>query len=271
MQATGNNSNKLQARLTIRVSNNTLSFSAVDREAEHQLVYEPYAVKTGVSMAANLRQAFKESPLLQRGYQKVRVYIDAPLLVVPVEEFREDEIETLYTHTFTGHDNDAILYRVQPALNVVAVFPINKDFKLVIEDNFSDIRFTPIMQPMWNYFHQRNFTSIYRKLYGYFHENKLEVFCFTNNRLKFHNSFATTHAKDAIYFLLYVWKQLELDQQKDELHIIGDVPDRDWFMHNIKFYIQKPYLLKPSAEFNRASITEIAGMPFDLTALYLSK
>ena len=61
MQVTGNNKNWQQARLTIRVSNNTLSFSVVDREAEHQVIYEPYTVKSGVSMAANLRQAFKES------------------------------------------------------------------------------------------------------------------------------------------------------------------------------------------------------------------
>lgn len=65
MQIKGNNIQ--QARLTIRVSRNTLSFSVVDREAEHQLIYEPYTVKSGVSMAANLRQAFKESTLLQRG------------------------------------------------------------------------------------------------------------------------------------------------------------------------------------------------------------
>lgn len=74
-----------QARLTIRVSKNTLSFSVVDREAEHQLIYEPYTVKSGVSIAANLRQAFGESELLQRGYQKVRVYIDTPILLVPIE------------------------------------------------------------------------------------------------------------------------------------------------------------------------------------------
>ena len=40
MQIKGNNIQ--QARLTIRVSRNTLSFSVVDREAEHQLIYEPY-------------------------------------------------------------------------------------------------------------------------------------------------------------------------------------------------------------------------------------
>ena len=151
MQVTGNNKNWQQARLTIRVSNNTLSFSVVDREAEHQVIYEPYTVKSGVSMAANLRQAFKESDLLQRGYSKVRVYIDTPVLIVPVEDFKEENLTTLYQHAFTKHDSDALHYRVQPSLNVVAIFPINKDLKLVVEDNFSNVRFTPILQPVWNY------------------------------------------------------------------------------------------------------------------------
>ena len=88
MQITGNRTQ--QARLTIRVSKNTLSFSVVDREAEHQLIYEPYTVKSGVSIAANLRQAFSECNLLQRGYTKVRVYIDSPILLVPIEEFHEE-------------------------------------------------------------------------------------------------------------------------------------------------------------------------------------
>ena len=119
MQVTGNNKNWQQARLTIRVSNNTLSFSVVDREAEHQVIYEPYTVKSGVSMAANLRQAFKESDLLQRGYSKVRVYIDTPVLIVPVEEFKEEDLATLYQHAFTKHGSDALHYRVQPSLNRV--------------------------------------------------------------------------------------------------------------------------------------------------------
>lgn len=271
MQATGNNTNWQQARLTIRVSNNSLSFSVVDREAEHQVIYEPYTVKSGVSLAANLRQAFKESDLLQRGYSKVRVYLDTPILIVPIEEFREEDLSTLYQHAFTGHDSDAILYRVQPSLNVVAIFPINKDLKLVVEDNFSNVRFTPILQPVWNYLHQRSFTGIRRKLYAYCHDKKLDIFCFEKNRFKFFNSFEAPHSKDAIYFILYVWKQLAFDQQQDELHLVGNIPDREWLLYNIKLYIKKVLVLNPSAEFNRAPITDIKGMPFDLLTLYLSK
>lgn len=167
MQIKGNNIQ--QARLTIRVSRNTLSFSVVDREVEHQLIYEPYTVKSGVSMAANLRQAFKESTLLQRGYQKVRVYLDSPILLVPIEEFHEEDIDVLYQHAFNSHNSDAILYRVQPELNAVAVFPINKDLKMVIEDNFKDVRFTPIMQPFILLsicklkFHHNRFSSFIRQ------------------------------------------------------------------------------------------------------------
>ena len=259
------------SRLTIRVSRNTLSFSMIDHEAEHQFVYEPYTVKSGVSMAANLRQAFKESPLLQCGHQKARVFIDSPILPVPIEEFHEEDMQTLYQHAFTGHHGDTILHRVQPALNMVAVFPINKDLKMVVEDNFEDVRFTPVMQPMWNYLHQRSFTGIHRKLYAYFHDKKLDILSFEKNRIKFFNSFDVSHAKDALYFILFVWKQLGLNQVLDELHVAGDIPDKDWFVYNTKLYIKKTFLLNPSAEFNRAPITEIKGMPFDLLALYLSK
>lgn len=71
--------------------------------------------------------------------------------------------------------------------------------------------------------------------------------------------------------MMYVWKQLGMDQQQDELHLVGDIPDKEWLLYNIKLYIRKVNVLNPCAEFNRAPITEIKGMPFDLLALYLSK
>lgn len=272
MQVIGNkNKDRLQARLTIRVSKQNLSFSVVDREAERQLIYDPYTVNTGISMAANLRQAFKEDELLQRGYTKARVLLDAPTLLIPIEQFCEEDMQLMFQHAFMGHDNDAILYRVQPALNTVAVFPINKDLKLVVEDNFPDIRFTPIMQPVCNYLYQHHFVGIHHKLYGYFHDQQLMVFSFDNNRFSFFNAYDGTHAKDCIYFLLYVWKQLGYDQQKDELHLLGNIPDGEWLVRNLRIYLSKVLTINPSAAFNRSPITEIEGIPFDLLAHYLSK
>lgn len=269
MQAINPN-NILISRLTIRVSRNSLCFSVVDNSTEQQVCFEPYTVKSGISIAANLRQAFKESSLLQQGYKKVRVYLDTPVLLMPLEEFREEEMETLYHHTFTSNENDCILYRVQPALNAVAVFPINKDLKMVVEDNFQDVRFTPILQPVWNHLYQRSLVGMHHKLYGYFHDKRLEIFSFEKNRFKFFNSYDTSNAKDSLFFLLNVWQQLGLDQRKDELHLVGDLPEREWLIENLKEYIAKVFVINPTGEFNRAPITQIKGMTFDLMTLYIN-
>jgi hypothetical protein len=67
---------------------------------------------------------------------------------------------------------------------------------------------------------------------------------------------------------LYVWKQLALDNQYDELHIVGDIPERDWLIEELKKYLSKAYVINPSADFNRAPATQVKGLPYDLVTLY---
>lgn len=258
-------------RLTIRLSRKTIAFSALDKESEKQVRYEPYTVKSGMSLAANLREALKECELPQNDFGKAQVMIDTPVLMVPTDEFGEDSIATLYRHSFIGYDNDVVLHTVLPDLNAVAAFSIGKDLHIVIEDNFSDVRYLPLMLHVWNHLHVRSFTGTYRKLYAYFHNKQLDIFSFDKNRFKFTNSFEASHAKDAIYFMLYVWKQMGLDTHKDELHLVGEMPAKDDMLADLRRYLQKVYIINPSAEFNRAPITQIKGLPFDLLSLYVKR
>jgi hypothetical protein len=39
----------------------------------------------------------------------------------------------------------------------------------------------------------------------------------------------------------------------------------------LKIYVQKVFFINATAEFNRAPITEIKGIPFDLITLYIKK
>ncbi len=266
MLETGNNIQN--SRLTFRFSRNTLSFSAIDRQAIGQIKFQPFIVKSGISMAANLREAFKEDNMLQDGYGRAQVLTDTPILLIPVEQFKDENKALLYHHAFPGHENDAILHTVLPDLNAVAVFSINKDLKLVLTDHFNDIRFLSTVFPVWKHLHKRSFTGVHNKLYGYFHDKQLDIFSFDKNRFKFSNTFKVNNAKDAVYFLLYVWKQLNLDVHHDELHLAGDVKEKEELLNTLKQYIRNVYIINPSAEFNRAPITQIKGLPFDLLTLY---
>lgn len=256
-------------RIVIRIGRHHLSFSsATTTQSETPITYEPYIVKSGMSIAANLREALKGASLTQTGIRKALVMIDAPILLVPVELFEESKVREMYEHSFPSKEQTHVLYNVLPDLNAVATYAINKDLKLVLDDNFNDMKIIPTLSPVWRHLHKRSFTGARQKLYGYFHDNRLDIFSYQQNRFKFYNQFDATHVHDALYFLVYVWKQLLLNPEHDELHLVGDVPQQEWFVDELRKYLQKVYVINPAVEFKDAPATKVKGMPFDLMTLF---
>jgi hypothetical protein len=158
---------------------------------------------------------------------------------------------------------------VLPDLNAVVLFSIQKDLRGVIDSQFSNVRYTAAVAPVWRHLHQRSFTGQHQKLYAYFHDRRMEVFSFAQNRFKFCNSFAVNNPNDALYYVLGVWKQLSLEPEHDELHLAGDIPDRDRLMEEAQRFVKRVFYINPSGEFNRAAVTQIQGMPYDLMVLYV--
>lgn len=267
MPETGNNINQNQ-RLVLRVGRNTLSFSVIADTSAPQLRLQPYTVRSGISMAANLRQAFAEDGLLQEGFRRAMVMLDTPTLLVPVEEFREDEAALLYRHAFIDSGGLMVLHNVLPFLNAVAVYGINKDLHMVLTDRFSDVRFATVSQPVWMRMHQRSFSGVHHKLFGFFHDDKLDVFAFDKNRFRFANTFATAHYKDAVYFLLYTWSQLGYDANLDELHLSGLLPEREECLAALRRFLRKVFVVNPVADFNRSPMTQVKGASYDLLCYY---
>lgn len=257
-------------RMTIRVANGRLSFAIADMESGQQVAYEQFVAKSGVSMAANLREAFKTADLLQRSVKAARVLVDTPWLMIPIEEYEESNNETLFMHAFPDTTGATIVGNVLPDLNAVVLFPLNRDLKLVVEDHYSDVVYTCLMRPVWNYLHHRSFIGNRRKLFAYFHDNVMELFSYERNRFVFCNRYDVQTTKDIVYFTLFVWKQLALDQMRDELIIAGDMPDKENMLETLRLYVSTVIVLNPSACFNRAPMTQIKGMTLDLITTFLA-
>lgn len=256
-------------RLVIRAGHNTLSFSAIDREHLGTIIHEPYTVRSGISLAANLREALREAQLASGTWQRAMLLVDAPVLIVPVNEFDENQVSDFYRYSISGHDNDVVLSEVLPVVNAVAVYGVNRDLKLVVDDRFDDVRFSHVCASVWNHLYRRSFTGVRQKLYAYFHDKKMSVFSFQQNRFRFANSFDADHAADAVYFILNVWKQLAFDNKRDELHLVGDIPEKDSMEKELRTFIQNVYVINPKAEFNRSPITAISHLPYDLMTYFI--
>ncbi len=261
--------NRNKQRLSLRIGRGSMAFATFKDDRQTSVVYEPYVVKSGVSIAANLREAFKTSDLLLDAPSRVRVMLDTDVLMVPVELFSEQTKDDMVHHAFPGTEQDAVYYNVVPDLNCVALFAMNRDLRLVIDDHFTDVQVMAAASPVWRHLHQRSYTGGGRKLYGYYHERRLDVFCFQQNRFKFFNTFQAGRSHDALYFLLYVWKQLQLNSRLDEIHLAGDIPEQDWLIGQLHRFVQQVFTVNPQADMQASSPTLPAGMPYDLQTLYI--
>lgn len=253
-------------RLIIRATKHTLSFLKPNVDGTAQRI--PYTTKSGMSVAANLRAAIRDLDILGNNKERVLLSVCSPVSIIPVDEFMDDDMEemdSLYDYTFTGHSHEEKVHNILPELNAVALYGINKDLKLVVNDNFRDVRIQNVVNPVWTHLYKRSLlVTQRRKLYGYFHDGILDIFSFRQKRFAFANSFVISNAHDAMYFLLYVWKQLALNNETDELHIVGTMPDSDWLTAKLKQFIRRVYIINPVADLNRAPVSQIDNLEYDM-------
>lgn len=262
-------------RLIIRISRDSIGLSCTSGQ---QILFERYPMNSGISLAANMREALRTQLMLQGEYEKVLVMTDSPVLTIPVAEFREEECAQLYHYTFTRQEQFMVMHAILPDLNAVAVFSVQKDLRQVLADRFGRVSYQPLMSPVWRHMYQKSFTGPHAKLYVYFHDRKMEVFSFTQNRFKFQNAYALSTVDDALFYILSVWKQLGMDPQSDELHLAGQVAELqssasggvDGDLKNRALtFLKRVFVNNPSGEFNRAPATQVDGMPYDTMLVYL--
>lgn len=250
-------------QLIIRISNDSLTF-AKDLGGEKGVSFEPYEVKGGISMAANLREAFRTSPLLRQGDEKVMVIVDAPSLIVPLEDFQKDEMEVQYKYVFPATEGESVEACILPSFRNAAVFSISKDLKNVLTDHFREVKLKPIIATVWEYLLKRSYAGNNKKLYAYFHDGKMDLCSFARNRFAFVNTYEVDNSHDALYFILGAWKQIGATAMVDDLFLAGRVPEKETLMNDAKQFLARVFHISPSVEFSNTDLTQNIAMPLDL-------
>ena len=261
--------NKSKSRITIRVSDESLSFSMAGPNPGDMPMYKKYDFKRGISAAANLREALKTLDLPNA--TSALLMVDSPIVMMPLDRYYEGCENVIYSNTISGQEGCRIECLQVPRLSVMALFPINSDLKLVVEDYFGKVTIIPSGAPVWDYFHRRNLSAMKNSLYVFIHDNKMDVFSFDRNRFKFFNCFPAGHTANIIYYLMQVWQITGMKVDKDAMYIMGDNDCLGEIKENLNKYIKDVFVVSASADFNRAPATKIERMEYDLMTLYSSQ
>ena len=257
-----------QYTLSIRLSTDGFSFSIYNPLSGNDFYYRVYPVNTQRSMAANVKAFLAATDELKHPYKQTNILIHSfRYTPVPLELFEDEQMEAIFYQNLPQQKNEVILCNVLGKTNSVILFSLDKLTHLLLSEQFPAARFFSAVSPQIENLSYKSAQGNNLKLYANMHDRSVDAFAFNKGQLLLVNSFQTSGNNDINYYLLNLWQQLKFDQERDELHLIGQLESRKEVTACMQKYIRHVYSINPHAEFNQSESTPIEAIPFDIQSL----
>lgn len=235
-----------QYTLSIRLSADGFSFSIDSPVHEKPLFSLERAIDASLSLMANLKQAVRELDFLNYTYKRVHIlWVGKRFTLVPLAVFEDDQAEVLFGYNHASRDNEIILYNVLKRHNLVVVFGMDRSAHAMLSEQYPHARFYSQISAMSEYCSVRSRAGSDKKIYASVRSNAIDLCCYERGGLLLANSFECKETEDRIYYLLHVWKQLELDQERDELYLTGAINGQEAWIETLRKYIQEVVVMPP--------------------------
>lgn len=230
-------------KLIITIDNTAivLQTDSADGAAEREV----YNLNSGISIAANLRQALSVCSLLRnpRLYDRVTVVVDTPTMLIPEDEYTSGSATLLYRNAFSMSPADEVQTSPLDTLGVVLAFAVNKDLHFVLNENFRYVCFEPRLASTLTALSQRAYGGFQEKLFCVFNGKDMEIIAFRKHRLRFCNLFHIDDTQDAVFYIMSVWQQLAM-RPTDILVITGNAEEPETLKIKLEQFVKNVEVLR---------------------------
>ena len=252
--------------LTIYTGSEHFSFSLYDPGKMGSYFYRELNDEKRSDAFAYFKETFFEQPFFSLPFRKVLIMNRTPnFAFIPdtfyKTEYKEDFIQFLFPDKGGIILTDSVL----PA-KIRVLYQLPEEIYRFMLRSFSKPEFIHCSTPVVSYFieNSKNFSA--RQMVINLQENGLDIFCFSKDSFLLGNFFPCKDLWDALYYILFVWKQLQMNQLNDYLHITGNSAFKEELIDELALYLQQILLPKVSNEIYFEGI-DTEHIPFELTAL----
>lgn len=244
-----------QYTLSIRLSTDGFSFSVFNPMGDGELSFFDREVDEGLSLTANLKQTFREVEWLNRPYRRVNILMaDKRFAFIPLEFFEDEQAEIVFYHNHPKRENELVQYNILHKNNIVVLFGMDKSACTFLREQYPDAKFYSQASSFIEFFSMKSRLGNCRKMYAHLRKDAIDVYGYERGRLLLANSFACKETADRIYYLLYIWKQLGFEQERDELHLTGALHDKEQLLPELRKFIRQVFIMNPSTNLDLQAI-----------------
>jgi len=224
--------------LLIGVHPERFSFAIYDPTKECTSSYQQLG-SSQEDVFACFKEYFFEEPFFQQAFQKVYLlnyypeFTYVPSLLFD-EKYKEDALNALFSEKKKGR----ILEQLLKNRELIILHKLPEEIYDFFHRSFVNAEFVHYSSGILSYFQDQKNLASASQLVLNFRGKELDVFCFREGNFVLGNRYDCQEVNDALYYALFTWKQLKLDQLTDYLYLVGNEKQKEEAEEKLKFYIQ---------------------------------
>ena len=184
------------------------------------------------SILKTWRRFSKQDPFLQKEYKGVScIHLETRATLLPAALFEREHLKLYFEFNHVLNDLDELQYNFLNQVDAYLVFPMDSEISSLLLRSWLNARFfqqsTPLIDALLSHENRGDsFTGIN------FNQGHFDIIVIQNRQLKYLNNFSFRSDEDLVYFMLFVFDKLELDQEKTPVLLSGEM---DKFSDRLSF------------------------------------
>jgi len=252
--------------LTIYIGLEQFSFSIYDPDEAGSYFYGELTDENQTGSFSAFKEAFFEQTFFSLPFRKVWIMNRTPSFAFIPNSIYKDDCRDDFMNFLLSDRQGTLMSNIVPSGELTVLYQLPEAVHRFMIRSFAQPEFIHYSVPLITYFLEDSKKSDVRMMVVNLQKGGLDIFCFSNGVLLLGNYFPCKGLSDALYYILFTWKQLQLNQMDDFLYVAGNNAFKEELIEKLEQYIQQIYFPEALPEIYFEGV-DTDCIPFELVAL----
>jgi hypothetical protein len=236
--------------LSVQMSLDGFSFSILDTiRNKYILLRSSEPDENKYFTADNISEIISKDDFLTKKYRKVCMVIPSPAFtIIPVPLFDPAKKEEYFTFNLIKNENDIILSNKIPDPDAYIVFSVPGSLFEISGRFYPAVYPFHHTKPLLNQVSHNSRSRDGRYVHVHVEKEFINMLVFDHNILKFSNTFNYRNISDILYYVLNVFKSMDINND-ETIHFSGQTEKYDDLFSNFALYIRNLKFSDPAGNF----------------------
>jgi len=245
-----------------------ISYSLYDPKRSVFSLFKELSPKNQSDSLSAFKEAFSDSDFFSLPFRKIWIMNRTPAFTfIPKSIYKDKYKEDFIRFLFSDHRGITMDHSISSA-GITVLYQMPNEAYEFMTRSFDEPSLIHYSAPMITYFFMQSKKINNRQMVVNLQDNGVDIFCFSKKTFLFGNYFSCNNLHDAFYYIIFTWKQLQLNQLDDLLLVAGNAVYKEELIERLTPYLQQIQQLTISPDICSDGI-DINQIPFELAALSL--